>query len=74
VAKKTVQLRDMVQSANDRMANPKLSQRDKMMVYLFVDDFLHRNNAYAGFGYLELPVTDETEYNRFFYLHRDLKK
>ncbi len=70
---KTVKVKDLVDAANSRMANPKLTQEEKAIVYLFVDDFLHRTKNYAGFGYLELPPTKENEYNRFFYYHQNIK-
>ena len=49
--KKTVQIRDLIERANEILALPNVSQEKKEMLSRFVENFMHKCGVYAGYTY-----------------------
>lgn len=72
--RKTVHLRGVVAKANDLMARDTVSDEQKAIIFVFVQEMLLAANQYAGFNWNHFGDGNRDSYSRHFFLSSDLRE
>jgi hypothetical protein len=69
--RKTINVKDLVNYANQKLKNPELSVDEKKATACFIDHILGESGNYSGFDYYDNYDTDNwndaKEWSRFYY-------